>query len=583
MVDDDGRDGDVLVGAWRQLAAARVIQRWIRTRFQPWLQKCQPLRRGGPSEPACELFYEDHIGPPTIEKNLDVGTDRPGGDSIWFRLKTPYPWPSAADSADWEWTSSNTLPSQLSEEAETADFSSSIGDQLSIERLSTPLLHAPAKNVLATPSEKAFGELLHRPGGDSTWFRLKTPYPWPSAAESADWEWTSSNTLPSQLSEEAETADFSSSIGDQLSIERLSTPLLHAPAKNVLATPSEKAFGELLRECKHATPMTFDAVLEDIGAEGCVKLHEGGVYSEVFRTCGSRGAAVLKVLHPGYLREHLQQLLTEVRVARILRKMSMNVDNNTGGFAELRAVYAVWDKYPYMMRNACINYHSRKNFSLFGDEERETSKPYVVMYMSFAGRPLSKVQFASTLQIRSVVQQLALTIAIGETALEFEHRALTPAHVLVKEAHDQVAAFWLDGRPLLVDMFGVQVTVVDFSTARLKSPSEDSQALFADLTKLSEEKWVSLGDSFATAYSMIREDLSQFYPWTNMVYLEALTRMLVKTHEGRFASAADEAERQAWRDVCFWLGEMPHYGTTRDFACELIVQSARSTTSLSSL
>lgn len=103
------------------------------------------------------------------------------------------------------------------------------------------------------------------------------------------------------------------------------------------------------------------------------------------------------------------------------------------------------------------------------------------------------------------------------------------------------------------------------------------------MTKMSEEKWVSLGDSFATAYSMIREDLSQFYPWTNMVYLEALTRMLVKTHEGRFASAADEAERQAWRDVCFWLGEMPHYGTTRDFACELIVQSARSTTSLSSL
>ncbi|KAL1476250.1 hypothetical protein MTO96_036649 [Rhipicephalus appendiculatus] len=119
------------------------------------------------------------------------------------------------------------------------------------------------------------------------------------------------------------------------------------------------------------------------------------------------------------------------------------------------------------MVNACVNYHSRKNFSLFSDEERDIIRPYVVLCMSYAGRPLNKVKFESALQIRSVVQQVSLTLAVGEAALEFEHRALTPAHVLVREALDQVVPFWLDGRALRVDMFGVQVSLVDSSTARM--------------------------------------------------------------------------------------------------------------------
>lgn len=83
-----------------------------------------------------------------------------------------------------------------------------------------------------------------------------------------------------------------------------------------------------------------------------------------------------------------------------------------------------------------------------------------------------------------MVQQLALTLAIGESALEFEHRALTPAHVLVNGAEDRLAPFWLDGQRLLVDMFDVQVTVVDFSTARLKPPGEGKGQSLAKATFL---------------------------------------------------------------------------------------------------
>ncbi|XP_054932272.1 serine/threonine-protein kinase haspin-like [Dermacentor andersoni] len=253
----------------------------------------------------------------------------------------------------------------------------------------------------------------------------------------------------------------------------------------------------------------------------------------------------------------------------------MDVDNNTRGFAELRAVYAVWDKYPEVMVNACVNYHSRKNFSLFSDEERDLCRPYVVLYMSYAGRPLNKVKFQSALQIRSVVQQVALALAVGEGALEFEHRALTPAHVLVNEVQDQVVPFVLNGRALLLNVFGVQVSIVDFSAARmtLAGKATDSQPVYADLTKLPARKRAALGDTFAMVYHFISEDLSRFHAWTNMEYLEALTRTLVNAHDRHFASAADEEERRAWRDVCFWLAEMPHWGGARPFALELVAPS----------
>ncbi|KAH7963538.1 hypothetical protein HPB52_021614 [Rhipicephalus sanguineus] len=214
-------------------------------------------------------------------------------------------------------------------------------------------------------------------------------------------------------------------------------------------------------------------------------------------------------------------------------------------------------------------------------EERDVIRPYAVLYMSYAGRPLNKVKFESALQIRSVVQQVSLTLAVGEAALEFEHRALTPTHVLVKEALEQVVPFWLDGRALRVDMFGVQVSLVDLSTARMTPAGKptDFQPVYADLSKLPANKREALGDTFADVYPLISEDLSRFHPWTNMVYLESLTRTLVQTYGGLFANAEDEAERRAWRDVCFWLAEMPHCGSAKQFVLELVAPGVPSTAS----
>ncbi|KAL3192652.1 hypothetical protein MRX96_058873 [Rhipicephalus microplus] len=77
---------------------------------------------------------------------------------------------------------------------------------------------------------------------------------------------------------------------------------------------------------------------------------------------------------------------------------------------------------------------------------------------------------------------------------------------------------------------------------------------------------------------VLSDDLSRFHPWTNMEYMESLTRMLVQTYDELFANAQDEDERRAWRDVCFWLAEMPHCSATKQFVQELVAPSVPSTT-----
>lgn len=104
-----------------------------------------------------------------------------------------------------------------------------------------------------------------------------------------------------------------------------------------------------------------------------------------------------------------------------------------------------------------------------------------VNYICFGGKPSlgslfsvqPPVQFDGALQLRSVLEQVALTLAVGETALEFEHGGLTRGHILVKESHDQSAQFWLNGVSVCVAVYGAEASIIDFSMARISQPPSE--------------------------------------------------------------------------------------------------------------
>ncbi|CAN7974791.1 unnamed protein product, partial [Ixodes persulcatus] len=244
---------------------------------------------------------------------------------------------------------------------------------------------------------------------------------------------------------------------------------------------SKMLFGDLLGMSRHRAPVTFRVPLNELGVDGCVKLRES-CHSEVFRISGIRGIAVLKVVHIEYIVRHLQHLVNEVQVGllvsfsslcnrfvtcRFLKDLRGSLENQTTGFSELRDTYCIWDKYPSVLDHACRMYYSRKNFSLFGEDIRDLYRPYFVMYMSFAGQPLAKAQFDSTLQLRSVIEQLAMTLAVGETALQLEHRGLTSGHILVKPSNDKRVQYCIMRNSVFVELHGIEASIVDFSMSRM--------------------------------------------------------------------------------------------------------------------
>ncbi|KAH9363907.1 hypothetical protein HPB48_011215 [Haemaphysalis longicornis] len=191
---------------------------------------------------------------------------------------------------------------------------------------------------------------------------------------------------------------------------------------------ARKVFGELLDFCGQEDAITFTTLLQELGVDGCLKLRETR-QSEIFRVCGVRGVAVLKVVHCGYIVRHLPCLLNEVVVGTV----------------------------------------DGMNHRIHFSGERELFQPYAVLYMSFAGLPLPKVKFENALQLRSVVQQVALTLAAAEVVLEFEHRALTLHHVLVKEAEERVDEFRLLSSSVYVNLHGIMASIVDFAASRMRA------------------------------------------------------------------------------------------------------------------
>ena len=64
--------------------------------------------------------------------------------------------------------------------------------------------------------------------------------------------------------------------------------------------------------------------------------------------------------------------------------------------------------------------------------------------------------------------QVALSLAVAEAALEFEHRDLHWGNVLVKRTKETTLLYTLDGDDIEISTHGVRVAVIDFTLSRLR-------------------------------------------------------------------------------------------------------------------
>ena len=93
---------------------------------------------------------------------------------------------------------------------------------------------------------------------------------------------------------------------------------------------------------------------------------------------------------------------------------------------------------------------------------------FIVFEFGDGGKALESCQFQNIFQAKSVLSQVAFSLAVAEEAMEFEHRDLHWGNILVKKTNKKQVVYTLMGRDIAVDTHTVDVCLIDFTLSRLK-------------------------------------------------------------------------------------------------------------------
>ncbi|GIM02332.1 hypothetical protein Vretimale_7217 [Volvox reticuliferus] len=162
---------------------------------------------------------------------------------------------------------------------------------------------------------------------------------------------------------------------------------------------------------------------------------------------------------------------------------------------------------------------------------------YWIIAMDDSGTDLEKYVMESWDQLRSVLLQTAVSLAVAEAEVTFEHRDLHWGNVLVRRAEGRLDCGpdgWLGarlrGRNLRVATCGVASTIIDFTNSRLVT--QDGLLLFFDLNQDPEvfegPKGEVQFDTYRWMRSTVDDDWSSFCPATNCLWISYLAEVLCK-------------------------------------------------------
>ena len=161
-------------------------------------------------------------------------------------------------------------------------------------------------------------------------------------------------------------------------------------------------------------------------------------------------------------------------------------DNSTAGFVETYGVGVCRGRYAQDLKK---EWHRWDLIYKSDNDPVDIFPPdqlFVVFVVGDGGIDLEHYQPRTFNEIRSILLQTALTLAVAEEACEFEHRDLHWGNILIKRVGNGtnnsggvVAKYRLRGVDIEVAMEGAQVTLIDFTLSRLMTL--DGEVAYCDL------------------------------------------------------------------------------------------------------
>nr|VZI07212.1 unnamed protein product [Spirometra erinaceieuropaei] len=201
--------------------------------------------------------------------------------------------------------------------------------------------------------------------------------------------------------------------------------------------------------------------------------------------------------------------------------------NRSVNFIQLRKASLVCGKWPSEFTSAWKKYEAEHGSDNECLDFLPRCQEWMILEFDYAGKPLGTVKFNSYREARSVIQQIAISLAAAESALQFEHRDLHWLNVLVKPTKQEKLRYRVGGVSYAVQTEGIHVCIIDFTVSRL---CHEGNIVYVDMSK-SPEVFECEGDYQFDIYRMMRDmngnNWRPFRPITNLYWLNYLMDKLL--------------------------------------------------------
>lgn len=291
----------------------------------------------------------------------------------------------------------------------------------------------------------------------------------------------------------------------------------------------------------------------DISIEKLVKVGEG-TYGEAFRRAGLvfklvplEGSDTINDAMP----KRADEMLAEVTVALTLSQLgcdNVDAEHFTGGFIQTLYAGVCNGPYPELLIDAWYAWDEEVGSENDAPDTHPEGQHYLVMAMQDGGKDLEQCCVRDYDQARSLLAQVAMTLAVAEAACEFEHRDLHWGNMLVRETQQQELPARLHGKQLLVRSCGVAAVLIDFTAARLISNS--GEVAFCDLAQdpeLFEGPKGSLQfDTYRLMRTLTQNEWGCSCPATNCAWLAYLADVVAR-EKLKHAASKERRELREFR------------------------------------
>ncbi|KAF2898889.1 hypothetical protein ILUMI_07288 [Ignelater luminosus] len=313
------------------------------------------------------------------------------------------------------------------------------------------------------------------------------------------------------------------SIGEPLIVRANS--LIHEPTPIINASVTAREI--VLRRCGQTEPLSFEECYTPQTLQKCFKIGEG-VYGEVFLFKNHNGTSSVMKIIPiegkqmvnGEHQKKFEEVLSEIVIAMELSNLRNETKNKTYGFSEVQKIRCVQGRYPERLLELWDIYdetHHSENESpeMFTDDQL-----YIIFEFANAGTDMEAFVFNNALQAFALFKQTACSLAIAESALQFEHRDLHWGNILISQTDkNKKLTYCLDGHELTIPACGIVVTVIDFTLSRI---THDGVCIYNDLS-MDPDLFTATGDYQFEIYKLMQKhnnnEWQHFQPYSNVLWL----------------------------------------------------------------